>query len=86
MFTYIKEIIVGVLLAVLAFLKPVEAELWTLFLIFFLNFCFGYLSGMIANNEEWDYRKALRCVGEAAIFFVLVVAIYIYGVLKQQEQ
>ena len=33
MFTYIKEIIVGVLLAVLAFLKPVEAELWTLFLI-----------------------------------------------------
>jgi len=86
MFTYIKEIIVGVLLAVLAFLKPVEAELWTLFLIFFLNFCFGYLSGMIANNEEWDYRKALRCVGEAAIFFVLVVDIYIYGVLKQQEQ
>lgn len=86
MWTYIKEIAVGVILAVLAFLKPVEAELWTLFLIFFLNFCFGYLSGMIANDEEWDNKKALRCVGEATIFFILSVAIYIYGVLKHQEQ
>lgn len=86
MWTYIKEIAVGIILAVLAFLKPVEAELWTLFLIFFLNFCFGYLSGMIANNEEWDNKKAMRCVGEATIFFILSVAIYIYGVLKHQEQ
>ena len=86
MWTYIKEIAVGIILAVLAFLKPVEAELWTLFLIFFLNFCFGYLSGMIANDEEWDNKKALRCVGEATIFFILSVAIYIYGVLKHQEQ
>ena len=86
MWTYIKEIAVGIILAVLAFLKPVEAELFTLFLIFFLNFCFGYLSGMIANNEEWDNKKALRCVGEATIFFILSVAIYIYGVLKHQEQ
>ena len=86
MWAYIKEIAVGIILAVLAFLKPVEAELWTLFLIFFLNFCFGYLSGMIANNEEWDNKKALRCVGEATIFFILSVAIYIYGVLKHQEQ
>ena len=86
MWTYIKEIAVGIILAVLAFLKPIEAELWTLFLIFFLNFCFGYLSGMIANNEEWDNKKAMRCVGEATIFFILSVAIYIYGVLKHQEQ
>ena len=86
MWAYIKEIAVGIILAVLAFLKPVEAELWTLVLIFFLNFCFGYLSGMIANNEEWDNKKALRCVGEATIFFILSVAIYIYGVLKHQEQ
>ena len=86
MWTYIKEIAVGIILAVLAFMKPIEAELWTLFLIFFLNFCFGYLSGMIANNEEWDNKKAMRCVGEATIFFILSVAIYIYGVLKHQEQ
>ena len=84
MFVYLKQIIIGVLLAVLAFIKPIEAELWTLFLIFFLNFGFGYLSGMIANNEEWDNKKAMRCVGEAAVFFVLSVAIYVYGVLKHQ--
>ena len=85
MFVYLKQIIIGVLLAVLAFIKPIEAELWTLFLIFFLNFGFGYLSGMIANNEEWDNKKAMRCVGEAAVFFVLSVAIYVYGVLKHHE-
>lgn len=84
MATYVRELIAGVVLAVLAYLKPIEGELWTLFLIFFVNFLFGYLSGMIAYNEEWDNKKALRCVGEATVFFVLCMAIYAIGRLKGQ--
>lgn len=86
MAAYFKEIITGIFLAVLAYLKPIESELWTLFLIFFTNFVFGYLSGMIANNEEWDNKKALRCVGEATVFFALCLIIYGIGRLKGQMQ
>lgn len=84
MLEQIKNLIIGIVLAVLAYLKPIEGELWSLFLVFFLNFLFGYLSGMIANAEEWDFKKALRCVGEATVFFVLCTAIYAIGRLKGQ--
>lgn len=80
----IKNMIVGVLLAVLAYLHPIEGELWSLFLIFVLNFFFGYISGMIANGEDFEFKKALRCVGEATVFFVLCTAIYVIGRLKGQ--
>lgn len=86
MIEQVKNIIVGVVLGVLAYLKPIEGELWSLFLIFFLNFLFGYLSGMIANGEEWDNKKALRCVGEATVFFVLCTAIYAIGRMKGQME
>ena len=84
MFEQIKQMVIGIIIAVLAYLKPIEGELWSLFLVFFLNFLFGYLSGMIANGEEWDFKKALRCVGEATVFFVLCTAIYAIGRLKGQ--
>ena len=84
MIEQIKDMIVGVLLAVLAYLRPIEGELWSLFLVFALNFLFGYLSGMIANKEDFQIKKALRCVGEATAFFVLCMAIYVIGRLKGQ--
>ena len=84
MLEQIKNVIVGIVLSVLAYLRPIEGELWSLFLIFFLNFLFGYLSGMIANGEEWNNKKALRCVGEATVFFVLCTAVYAIGRLKGQ--
>lgn len=84
MANYLRELLAGIVLAVIAYLKPIEAELWTLFLIFFTNFLFGYLAGMIANNEEWDNKKAMRCVGEATVFFILCTTIYAIGRLKGQ--
>ena len=82
---HIKDVLIGVILSIVAFLEPIEGELSTLFLIFFCNFLFGYLSGMIANNEEFDFKKALRCVGEAAVFFVLCMAVYAVGRFKGQQ-
>lgn len=80
-----KNLIVGIAMAVLAYLKPIEGEMWSLFLIFFLNFAFGYLSGMIADREEFNFRKAFRCIGEATVFFVLCTAIYAVGKFKGQN-
>ena len=85
MLEQIKNVIVGIVTAVLAYLKPIEGELWSLFLIFVLNFAFGYLSGMVANGEDFNLKKAFRCIGEATVFFVLCTAIYAIGQFKGQD-
>jgi hypothetical protein len=85
MFEQVKNVVVGIAMAILAYLKPIEGELWSLFLVFFLNFFFGYLSGMIANREDFNIKKAFRCIGEASVFFVLCTAIYAIGKLKGQD-
>ena len=55
----IKDIVVGVVLAILAYLKPIEGELSSLMIVFTLNFVFGYLSGMIAKGENFELKKQL---------------------------
>jgi hypothetical protein len=85
MFEQVKNVVVGIAMAILAYLKPIEGELWSLFLVFFLNFFFGYLSGMVANREDFNIKKAFRCIGEASVFFVLCTAIYAIGKLKGQD-
>lgn len=79
----IKNVIIGIILAIIAYLEPIEGELQTLFLVFFLNFLFGYLSGMV-KGEDFSLKKALVCIGHAAIFFVLCGAVYVVGRLKGQ--
>lgn len=81
----IKNKAMAIVLAILAYLEPIESELQSLFLVFFLNFLFGYLSGMV-KDEEFSLKKALVCVGHAAVFFVLCAAVYAIGRLKGQME
>ena len=86
MYDIAKKSAVSIALAVLAYLRPLQGELSSLFLIFFANFIFGYLSGMIANKEDFELKKAARCVGEATVFFVFCTCIYAIGKFKRQEE
>ena len=81
MIEQVKNVIVGIIIATLAYLEPINGELQTLFLVFFLTFLFGYLS---VKGEDFDLKKALVCVLHATIFFVLCAAVYIVGRLKGQ--
>lgn len=85
MIEQIKNMAVGIVLAILAYLEPIESELQSLFLVFFLNFLFGYLSDMV-KGEDFSLKKALVCIGHAAIFFVLCAAVYVIGRLKGQME
>jgi hypothetical protein len=85
MIEQIKNMAVGIVLAILAYLEPIDGELLSLFVVFFLNFLFGYLSGMV-KGEEFSLKKALVCVGHAAVFFILCAAVYIIGRLKGQME
>lgn len=82
----IKDIVVGVVLALLAYLKPIEGELSSLMIVFTLNFIFGYLSGMIAKGENFELKKAVVCIGHATVFFVLCAAVYAIGRFKGQME
>lgn len=79
----IKNVIVGIILAIIAYLEPIDGELQTLLLVFFLNFLFGYISGMV-KGEDFSLKKAIVCVGHAAVFFILCAAVYVVGRLKGQ--
>lgn len=82
----VKDIIIGVVLAILAYLKPIEGELSSLMIVFTLNFIFGYLSGMIAKGENFELKKAVVCIGHATVFFVLCAAVYVIGRFKGQME
>lgn len=77
--------IVGIVLAILAYLEPIDGELKSLFMVFFLNFVFGYLSGMV-KGEDFSLKKALLCIGHATIFFILCASVYIIGKAKGQME
>lgn len=83
MIEQIKNMAVGIVLSILAYLEPIDGELKSLFLVFFLNFIFGYLSGMV-KGEDFSLKKALVCIGHAAIFFVLCASVYVIGKAKGQ--
>jgi len=79
----IKDMIIGIFLAIIAYLRPIEGELTALFVIFLMNFLFGYVSGMV-KGEDFNLKKALVCIGHAAVFFVLCAAVYTIGRMKGQ--
>lgn len=85
MIDQIKNMAVTIVLAILAYLEPIESELQSLLLVFFLNFLFGYLSDMV-KGKDFSLKKALVCIGHAAIFFILCAAVYVIGRLKGQME
>ncbi len=74
-----RSLIVGLLTGIAAYLSPIHGEVFSLFWVFALNFLFGLLTGLLANNESFSFKKAFRCIGEAMVFFVLVCAIFMIG-------
>ncbi|MCQ2231411.1 MAG: hypothetical protein MJZ30_06135 [Paludibacteraceae bacterium] len=79
---YAKSIIVSIVTGVVAYLKPIDGEIFSLALVFVLNFFVGMFADFIVNNEGFKFRKAWRCIVEMTVFFVLVTSIYIFGKFK----
>lgn len=81
-----RTLIAGFLAGVLGWLEPIAGNVFALVNIFVLNFVFGYLAGRLANGEDFDFKKAWRCISEAGLFFVIVGSIYTIGRLKEQPE
>lgn len=76
---YFKSLIIGLITGVAAYLNPISGEIKSLLAVFALNFLCGLFAALLVNHESFSFKKAFRCVGEAAIFFMLVCCIYFIG-------
>lgn len=76
---YFKNLIVGLITSIAAYLNPIGGEIKSLLAVFTLNFLFGLLAALLANNESFSFKKAWRCIWEVTVFFLLVSTIYFIG-------
>lgn len=81
-----RTLIAGFFAALLGWLEPIAGDVFTLIYIFILNFGFGYLAGRIEYQEDFNLKKALECIKQASIFFLIVLSIYLIGDLKEQKE
>ena len=79
MIDYMKNLFVGLLTGLAAYLNPISGDIKSLVALFFFNSLFGLAAGLLANNESFSLKKAFRCIIEAMVFFLLVAAIYFIG-------
>lgn len=79
----IKNIVVGLIAAVAAYLRPIEGDVFAMIWLFGANFAAGLLADLL-NGGAWDNKKAWRALIEALIFFSLAAVIYVIGYYKEQ--
>lgn len=78
---YIRALVVSVCTSIAAFLRPISGDIYSLLLIFGINFICGLIAAY-CKGESFDLKKAFRCVKESAIFFFLVASIFAVGKFK----
>lgn len=81
-----RTLIAGLIAGILGWLEPIAGDCFTLIYIFVLNFFFGYLADRIVAGNDFNLKKAWRCLTEAALFFLLVLSIYGIGQMKHQPE
>lgn len=74
----IKILLVGTLSALAAYLSPISSVIFSILYVFLLNFACGYLAGM-ANGEKFAWKKAFSTVKEVAIYYIILVSVFIVG-------
>lgn len=79
---YLKNLVIGLVTSIAAYLNPISGDIKSLIAIFAINFMFGLIAGLLTNNETFNFKKAFRCILDAMAFFVLISAIYFIGEQK----
>lgn len=74
-----KNILTVLTSGFLAFFAPIAGNVFAMAWVFIFNFLVGLIVGLIIQGEKFDHKKAFRCIGEAAVFFILAASIYVCG-------
>lgn len=74
----LKTFLIVSLSSLMAYLSPISGVLFSVIIVFVINFMFGYITA-IKLGETFSFIKAFSCIKEAATFFILIAATYSIG-------
>ena len=80
----LKIVTASLIANVVGLLFPIRNDIFGLVLLFTANFVVGLLAD-VCNRREWSFRKAFRFFRDAAVFFVVIAAVYLLGYFKNEE-
>lgn len=66
-------------------LHPIKNDIYGLVLLFTLNFVMGMLAD-VCNRRSWSFKKAFCFFRDAAIYFGMILSIYLIGCCKGEER
>lgn len=75
----IKGVVFGFLAALAAYIQPINGAMFALFYVLALNFTTGVIVGLRFKGEEFEFKKAFKCISESAAIMCLIASIYIVG-------
>ena len=74
-----KSFIAVSLATILSYFQPIQSILTAILWLFVLNFLFGLVAGIVANKENFSFRKAFTCISEVSVFLVILSTIFFIG-------
>lgn len=79
MLNTIRNLIVTIFSVVIGYFAPLKDIIFVIFFVFLLNCLFGLVAGIGVENERFNLKKFFRCILETAVFYVIVLSIYLIG-------
>lgn len=79
MLNTIRNLIVTIFSVVIGYFAPLKDIIFVIFFVFLLNCIFGLVAGIGVENERFNIKKFFRCIFETAVFYVIVLSIYLIG-------
>lgn len=78
----IKTFIISLATGIVAYFSPIDNEIQILVILFALNFIAGVSAGLIAENDEFRFKKAFRCIAELTCVVVFISSMFSIGERK----
>ena len=79
MLNTIRNLIVTIFSVVIGYFATLKDIIFVIFFVFLLNCLFGLVAGIGVENERFNLKKFFRCILETAVFYVIVLSIYLIG-------
>lgn len=68
---YFKNLLIGLVTGIAAYLNPISGEIKSLIAVFALNFICGLLTALLINHESFSFKKGLEVYRRSNYFLCL---------------
>lgn len=80
-----KYIICSVFGGLLSFFLPIKDVMYSMALVFLVNFMFGVIAGQL-NGEEWERKKAFVFFVHCGVFVFIILCVFATGSLMGSKE